>query len=1113
MKKLIVDGNEACSLSSYMFTEVAGIYPITPSSQMAENIDKWSSNGKLNLFEDKVKVVEMQSEAGAAGMVHGSLKAGSLTSTYTASQGLLLMVPNMYKISGELLPGVFHVSARTLSTHALSILGDHQDIYATRMTGFSMLASSSVEEVNHMTAIAHLSAIKASLPFLQFFDGFRTSHELQKINVLEEKDVKDLIDYAALDNFRKNSMHPLNPKTHGTAQSDDVYFQNMEVRNQYYDKVPDIVEEYMNEINKVAGTDYKLFNYYGSPNATKVVIAMGSVCETIKETIDAMKEDVGLIEVHLYRPFSLKHFKESLPNTVKKIAVLDRTKEPGSLGEPLYLDVCAVLKDSGIEVVGGRYGLSSKDTNPSCIKAVFDMLDNPKHNFTVGINDDVTNLSLPLEDFKIKCCDEMLIYGYGSDGMVSASKSIIKIIGEATDKYVQGYFQYDSKKSGGVTKTHLRFSDDKIRSTYYVKNPSLIAVTKDSYMDNYKILEDIEENGTFILNTTKTPEETTAYLSDNVKKIIVDRNVNFYTINAFELARKVGLGNKISTIMEAVIYQLSEIIRYEKAIQTLKEETEKRFGTAKAEVVKPNLEAIELAKDYLKEVKIEGNFEEIKKPVGSIYEMMSHRRGDELPVSAFLTMPDGAFDADTAKLEKRMISDLVPKVLMENCIKCNQCSFVCPHSVIRPYELSEEEYEKAPESIKERCDDKYILGVSVKDCTGCTVCVKVCPGRGQNKALIMDRLVDNFKEQEVFDYLESNISCKEENFTNVKNTQFHAPKMEFSGACAGCGQTAYIKLLTQLLGDSMIIANATGCSSIYGGSAPSSPYKVPWASSLFEDNAEYGYGMVVADKVIKDRIKRYMESNNDPLFKEWLDNPKDYDITKKVYENIDYSKHKELVDIKEFIPSRNVWAIGGDGWAYDIGFGGVDHVLAAYDNIKLLVLDTEVYSNTGGQSSKATPKGSIAQFAAAGKDTAKKDLARMMMSYPHVYVACINLAANPMQTIKTFNEANAYDGPAIIIAYTKCIAHGLQGGMENSLELGKVATTSGYFPIFRFNPMENKFSLDSKADFNLYEDFLLKQKRYSVLNSINEEAKGILKENKENAMNRYSYYESLVKGE
>ena len=1107
MKKKILDGNEACSLSSYLFTEAAGIYPITPSSPMAEHIDNWSNNGMTNIFDSKVNVVEMQSEAGAAGLVHGLLKGGVLTTTYTASQGLLLMLPNMYKMAGEMLPCVMHVAARSLSTHALSILGDHQDIYASRMTGFNMLCSSNVEEANHFSAIAHLSAIDSSLPFMHFFDGFRTSHEINKVNILEKDDVKDLINKEALEKFKNRAINPNNPKTYGTNQNDDIYFQATEVRNKYYDEIPNVVNSYMEKINNIANTDYKPFNYYGSDKAKKVIVAMGSVTETIKEVIDDLNEEIGLIIVRLYRPFSKEYFMNVLPDTVEKIAVLDRTKEFGAEG-PLYLDVCSILKDTNIKVVGGRYGLSSKNTTPNQIKAVYDSLDNPKDNFTIGIKDDVTNLSLDVTDYKINKSNEMLIYGYGSDGMVSASKSLIKIIGNNSEKYVQCYNQYDSKKSGGVTKCHLRFSDNKIHSTYYVENPSLIAVTKDTYMNTFDILSDIKENGIFLLNTIKSEKEVIDYLNNNDKNIIKNKNIKFYIINAYELARKVGLGNKISTILESCIIYLSNIIDYDKAINDLKNEITKRFELKSMDIVKANIDAIDSFKEYIKEVKIEDTYESIERPKYiDIFEAIVHRKGDELPVSAFLNMPDGTFDAATSKLEKRCITDLVPKWINSNCIKCNMCSFVCPHGVIRPFKLSDEEFNNAPDFIKERCVDNYIIGISVKDCTGCGLCIKSCMAK--DKALIVDKFVDNVKEQEIFDYLVNNITCKEENLNNVRNSQFKMPKIEFNGACAGCGQPAYIKLLTQLFGDSMVISNATGCSSIYGSSVPSMPYSIPWGTSLFEDNAEYGFGYLLADKFNKQKIVEIMKKYGD-IFNEYIENINSYEITKKVYDSIDFDKYNELLPYKDYIVKRNIWTIGGDGWAYDIGFSGIDHVLASGENAKILVLDTQVYSNTGGQASKATPKGSVALFASSGKNTSKKDLARMMMCYPNVYVAQVSLAANPMQLIKTFKEANEYNGPAIIIAYAPCISHGIKGGMINSLDMEKEAVSCGYFPIFRRNPSTG-FSLDCKPNFDLYDEFLNKQTRYTVLSKINENSSELLLSNKDEAIERFEYYNSLEK--
>ncbi|MDD3186970.1 MAG: pyruvate:ferredoxin (flavodoxin) oxidoreductase [Bacilli bacterium] len=1123
MKKITIDGNEACSYTSYIFTESAGIYPITPSSPMAEHIDEWSSKGRRNIFNDTVKVVEMQSEAGAAGFVHGSLAAGILTSTYTASQGLLLMIPNFYKVAGEMLPLVVHVAARSLATHALSIFGDHQDIYAARSTGIMMLASSSVQDAALLSAVAHLSAIKMSLPIMHFFDGFRTSHEIDKINILNAEDYQDIIDYGAIEKFRRKALNPNNPDTRGTAQNDDVYFQATEVRNKYYNAAPDVVNYYMGEINRKAKTNYKPFNYYGSENAEHVIVAMGSVCETIKETIDALGEKYGLMEVHLYRPFSKEYFINELPSTVKSVAVLDRTKEPGSLGEPLYLDVKSILD---IPVYGGRYGLSSKNTTPKDIKAVFNMLEtSPFHNFTIGIEDDITSLSLKVDKtFKISSSKEFLIYGYGSDGMVSASKSIIKLIGENTDNYVQGYFQYDSKKSGGVTASHLRFDNKPIRSTYYVESPSLVVCTKDKYLDDFDLLSHIKENGTFILNTIKNEQEL--IIPEKTAKIIKERNIKFYTINAYEIAAKVGLGNKISTIMEAVIIQVSNIIDFNEAKDKMKALAKEKFGKKGDKIVQSNYDAIDLAGSYLKEVtniltKENENYS------SSVFEMITHRKGNELKTSDFEHMQDGRYIKGTSALEKRMISDVVPNWDKENCITCNLCSVVCPHGVIRPYLISEEEYKEMPEYLQNRCikaldrnlaDYYFTIGISVKDCTGCGLCIKSCPGRSGNKALTPFNLDEALKkkEQDAFDYLDSKITEKKVSKDLIKNTQFTKPKFAFSGACAGCGETPYIKLLTQVLGEGMIVANATGCSSIYGGSFPSTPYTIPWANSLFEDNAEFGYGILIANNIMRNRVREILSNNievDKELITKWLNNSNDYEITKEVYENIDYNKIPELIPYREYIPYRSVWTIGGDGWAYDIGYGGIDHVLASNDNVNILVLDTQVYSNTGGQSSKASPIGSIASFTNSGKKIAKKDLAHIALSYPHVYVATVSLGANQNQLLKAFNEASKYDGPSIIIAYAPCISHGIEGGLANSIDMEKLATSSGYFPIFRYNPETKLFSLDSKnVNFDLYDEFLSKQTRYSMLKKINpSKAEELLKENKQNAMERFEYYKSLEK--
>ncbi len=1123
MKKIVtVDGNEACSRSAYMFTELAGIYPITPSSPMAEHIDEWSSQNLTNIFNDKIKIVEMQSEAGAAGFVHGSLQAGCLTTTFTASQGLLLMIPNMYKIAGEMLPCVIHVAARSLATHALSIFGDHQDVYATRGTGFAILASSSVQDASYLGALAHLIAISSSMPFLHFFDGFRTSHEINKIEVLDSEDYKDMIDYNALNNFKNRALNPYNPNTRGTAQNDDIYFQVTEARNKFYDSLPDKVYEYMELLNKKAGTCYKPFNYYGSNTASKVIIAMGSVCETIKETIDVLG-DVGLIEVHLFRPFSVKYLLSVLPKTVSRIAVLDRAKEPGSNGEPLYLDVVAALKNRDLTIVGGRYGLSSRNTTPRDIKAIYDMLDNPKEDFTVGIVDDVTHKSLDVDtDFRIENAKEFLIYGYGSDGMVGASKSIMKIVGDNSDEFVQGYFQYDSKKSGGVTISNLRFSHDKIRSTYYVENPSLVVVTKESYLNEFDCLSNIKKNGIFILNTIKTEQELNDTMPDDVKKIIKDKNIKFYFINAYYLARILGLGNKINTIIESVIFSLADLIDYNSAKEEMKKSIKKRYFKKGEEVVNSNCMAIDEALNYLKVFNVNDDFNNcLDLNYHDIYEAMKMRMGYNLKVSDFMSTCQGTYDGGTSKNKRGKISDIVPFWINKNCIQCNMCSFVCPHGVIRPYLLSKEEYDKAPLYVKERCvlditkNGYFIIGISVRDCTGCGLCIKSCPGKASIKALEGGKFESYVMEQKVFDYLEENVKDKCNN-QSLRSIQFNKPKFAFHGACAGCGEVAYIKLLTQMFGDSLIIANATGCSSIYGGSLPSLPYTIPWANSLFEDNAEFGYGILSATNFQRSRIKNIMENHMDnanrDLFDIWLQNYDDYEKTKYVYDNLDYDTcPKELVELKDYITKRVIYAIGGDGWAYDIGYGGIDHVLSTTDDINILVLDTQIYSNTGGQSSKSSPIGSIASFTTTGKGTAKKDLARMALAYPHVYVAQVSLGANPNQLLRVFKEATSYNGPSIIIAYAPCISHGIKGGLVNTVEIQKLATNSGYFPIFHYNPLEEKFYLDSKnVNFDLYEDFLNSQTRYSMLEKINpNEAKELLKQNKMNAIRRYDYYKSL----
>ena len=1139
MKK-IMDGNEACSYVSYNFTDVAGIYPITPASPMAELTDKWANENKLNYFGMPVKVVEMESEAGAAGMVHGSLQAGCLTTTYTASQGLLLMIPNMYKIAGELLPCVINVAARSLATHALSIFGDHQDIYAARTTGFAMLASSSVQQVMDLTGVAHLSAIKGRVPFINFFDGFRTSHELQKVEVIDTDKLKELIDEKALQEFRDRALNPTNPVTRGTSQNEDIYFQATEIRNPYYDKVPDIVNDYMQEINKITGENYAPFNYYGSETATKVVVAMGSVCETIKETIDYLskkRNDLGLLEVHLYRPFSAKYFLKALPKSVKKIAVLDRTKEPGSAGEPLYLDVVKTIQEveGKVKVLGGRYGLSSKNTTPAMIKGIFDYMDkkDAHTNFTVGIEDDVTNLSIDYDkDFHLPSENiEFLIYGYGSDGMVSACKDIMKLTGTYTRAYVQGYFQYDSKKSGGITISHLRMGNKPIKSTYYVESPTMVVCTKESYLQKMKMLDKIKKNGIFLLNTNKNKDEILKEMTSHDKKILQSRNIKFYIVDAGRIAADNGLSGKISAIMETLIFKLGKIMDFDFTVQKIKESLAAKFANKSGNIVEKNVKAIDCCINSLVQVKLPvvDYVEEFPKKK-DMFELISSMEGDTLPVSSFIKNPDGTFEAGTTKREKRNISDIVPCYNSENCISCNLCSLVCPHGVIRPFLLDDKEEMDAPNGVREKLlpanikdqDLKFTIGISAADCTGCGLCANICPGKKGAKALVMKikEELDEEKEKEDYTYLFNEVT--EKNVmptTTVKGSQFKTPKFEFSGACAGCGETPYLKLVTQLFGDRMIVANATGCSSIYGASTPSMPYSIPWANSLFEDNAEYGYGMKIADETIKARIKKLITENIKDVKKSQQETYKNYveNVTPETAEEllkvIDETKIKELLPLKNFIRPKSVWMIGGDGWAYDIGYNGIDHVLANKENVNILVLDTEVYSNTGGQASKSTRTGAVAKFASAGKETAKKDLAKIALTYPHVYVATISLGANPQQAIKVLQEAESYNGPSIIIAYAPCIAQGIIKGMKNSIEEEKEATRSGYFPIFHYNPETKEFKMDSKSDFSRYEEFILGEDRYRSLEKISKNHKQLLAKNKEQAETNYQYYENLVKKE
>ena len=1136
----IMDGNEACSTVSYYFTEVAGIYPITPASPMAELVDNWSSEGKKNFFDHTVKVIEMQSEAGAAGLVHGSLQSGCLTTTYTASQGLLLMIPNMYKMAGELLPAVIHVASRSIATHALSILGDHQDIYAARMTGFAFLASSSVQQVMDLAGIAHLAAIHGRVPFVHFFDGFRTSHELQKVRLLDMDFLKGLLDMDAVSEFRHRALHPDTPVTRGTAQNDDIYFQMTEVRNRYYEALPDIVHEYMEKINDITGENYQPFQYYGAKKATKVIVAMGSVCETIREVVDYLnnqEEAVGLIEVHLYRPFSKKYFLSALPKTVRNIAVLDRTKEPGSIGEPLYLDVVGVLEDYpiSISIVGGRYGLSSKNTTPADIYAVYQMLGSKDqfHGFTIGIVDDVTNKSLTPVAIELNLSQvEFLIYGYGSDGMVSAGKDVMKITGNYSNAYVQGYFQYDSKKSGGVTKSHLRFSKKPIHSTYYVEHPHLVMCTKESYLDNFKMLDGICERGVFVLNTDKSKDEILDRLSSHDKKILVEKNIQFYIVDAVKIAKEVGLDHKISSIMETILFKLGKLIDFEFAKDHIKKAIEKKFSKKAGHIVDKNIQAIDRALETLTLVSLDDvdkSFEEEESQIEeNIFQVISSGRGDSLKVSDFIEYEDGTFDPGLSRLEKRSISDISPRFIPENCIQCNMCSFVCPHAVIRPFLLNEEEVENAPESLKADLLDvnikgeklKYTIGISLPDCTGCGLCSNICPGRKKEKALVMDN-IEKLKQtkKDAYDYLFQHVTEKKVMpLSTVKGSQFVRPRFEFSGACAGCGETPYLKLLTQLFGERMVIANATGCSSIYSASLPTTAYSVPWANSLFEDNAEFGFGMMIADKARKEKIRQLIEDNVSKLGDEEIDIYMNYlddfspEHAKNLYEIIDDSPILELREYKDYIEKKSFWCVGGDGWAYDIGFGGIDHVLASKEDINILVLDTEVYSNTGGQSSKSSKVGSVAKFTAKGKQVAKKDLAKIALTYPHVYVGSISLGANMQHTVKTLIEAEAYPGPSIVFAYSPCIAQGILTGMSSSIEEEKKAVQSGYYPLFHYDPTTRKFTLDAKPDFARYYEFIAGEDRYRILKKVNpDKYRELLEQNRLNAIERFRYYEQLEK--
>ena len=1103
----IVDGNNACSKIAYYFSEVCSIYPITPSSPMASNIDALTSTNLLNIFNDKPRVLEMESEAGAAGALHGALLSGSLASTFTASQGLLLMIPNMYKIAGEMLPAVIHVAARSLATHALSIFGDHQDIYATRGTGFCMLASSNVFDAQNLAAVAHLSAIKGSLPFVHFFDGFRTSHELNTIEELPEKELLSLVDHDAINKYKDRCLNVGKKYQYGMAQNEDIYFQCMEARNKFYDAMPDIVNEYMQKINKIMSTDYKPFNYYGASDAENIIVAMGSVTDTIKEVVAKMG-NVGLIEVHLYRPFSKKYFLDILPSTVKNIAVLDRTKEAGSSGEPLYLDICSILQGKNINILGGRYGLSSKNTTPSDIYSVYKMLEeNPKNNFTIGITDDVTNLSLEKRNIEIKNDNkEIKVVGFGSDGMVSASKDLLKILHAKKDLYVQGYFEYDSKKSGGVTISHLRYGRDKINEPYYVTHPEITVVTKDIYFRMFDIIDNLKENGTLLINTIKNESDLLRLLPTKVKNSIYKKNIKVYYIDAENIASKNNLKGKISKIMEVLILNLLNV---EDATSMLEDSIKKSFVTKGEDVVNNNILAMYEALSNLKELKINHEYNETISIIDdSVISMINERKGNEIPVSKLIDYACGRFPGATTNNEKRNISNIVPKWLPENCIQCGMCVLSCPHAVIRAIS-NEDEVEGIPFIGNDGL--KFAIKISEKDCTGCGVCASVCPGKKSIKALEMIEKVE--KNNIDFETIKSINPLPK---TTIKGVALERPLFAYSGACAGCGETPYIKLLTQLLGEKLVIANATGCSSIYGGSTPSTPYSIPWANSLFEDNAEFALGIHISYKQKRNRIRHIMKETIDSvdeeikeLFTSWLENENNFEITKNIKNKLENKLiPKELKDLIDYVPARTIWAIGGDGWAYDIGYGGLDHVLHSNENIKVLVLDTEVYSNTGGQASKSTKLGAVAEFANFGKRTAKKDLFKIASCIPNCYVASISLGSNMMQAIKAFNEAEAHDGPAIIIAYSPCIEQGIKTGMTTSSEEQKLAVDCGYTILMRY---DGTYHIDSKEpDFTKYETFLNNEVRFNALKIKDEKlAQELFEEQKENAIKRYEYYKKI----
>ncbi len=1162
-----MDGNNAAAHVSYAFSEVACIYPITPSSPMADFVDQWSANGLKNIFGTQVKVVEMQSEAGAAGAVHGSLGAGALTSTYTASQGLLLMIPNMYKIAGEQLPAVFHVSARTVATQALNIFGDHSDVMACRQTGFAMLCEGNVQEVMDLSPVAHLSAITGKVPFINFFDGFRTSHEIQKIQVWDYEDLKDMCDMDAVKAFRDHCLNPEHPHMRGSHENGDIFFQHREACNKYYDALPEVVESYMAKINEKLGTDYRLFNYYGAQNADRVIIAMGSICDVAEEVIDYLNthgEKVGLVKVRLYRPFKASRLLEAIPETAKKIAVLDRTKEPGALGEPLYLDVVTALSENGVTdktVIGGRYGLGSKDTPPSSVFAVFDELkkDSPKRQFTLGIVDDVTNLSLPEDKNAPNTAAEGTIeckfWGLGGDGTVGANKNSIKIIGDYTNKFVQAYFQYDSKKTGGVTISHLRFGDKPIRSPYYISKADFVACHNPSYVTKgFKMVQDVKPNGIFMINCQWTLAELEHHLDAAAKRYIAANNIQLYTIDAIDLAQKIGMGKRTNTILQSAFFTLAKVMPQEEAIQHMKEKATASYLKKGQDVVDMNHKAIDLgasafvkidvpaswkdAVDGKKSDELEGR-PELVKMVSSILEPVDRMDGDSLPVSAFVEHTDGQFELGASAYEKRGVAVSVPRWDETKCIQCNQCSYVCPHATIRPFALTAEEAQNAPEGAKivdvkagkGKGVYKFTLAVSPLDCMGCSVCVSVCPVG----ALTMVNMEEELGQQPVFDYCVAKVADKPDMIDNtVKGSQFRQPLLEFSGSCAGCAETSYARLVTQLFGDRMYISNATGCSSIWGGPAATSPYctnkegKGPaWCNSLFEDNAEHGLGLFIGqDKIREDLVTLTHDiiANGDnaavkETAQEWLDTLSDSEKNKgateryiKALEACGCDKAKAILDKKDYLSKKSVWIFGGDGWAYDIGYGGLDHVIASKKNVNIFVFDTEVYSNTGGQASKASNIGQVAQFAAAGKEIKKKSLAEIAMQYGYVYVAQVAMGANPNQTIKAITEAEAYDGPSLIIGYAPCEMHSIKGGMANCQKEMKKAVECGYWNLFRYNPAaEKKFTLDSKAPAGGYQEFLMNEARYSRLTrEFPSRADVLFKANEEEAKARYEHLLKLI---